>query len=89
MRYYVGITSAGVREVFRTGVRPTTETHGHQYGCVIGPFRTKRGATYMATLGAGNPHCRCVEDAERLASLMETQSILCDDFSRHLARRPS
>jgi hypothetical protein len=67
-RYYVGLTPSN-REVFRSPVAPTDETHGHVYNAVIGPFRTKRGAAWMAdpVKGAGNPHCRCMSDAEYLA----------------------
>lgn len=66
-RPYVGLLHGGGREVFRSVQRPTTELHGDKYGAVIGPFRTRRGAEFMARHGAGNPHCRCVRDAERLS----------------------
>lgn len=35
----------------------------------IGPFRTVRGAAFMAEYGRGNPHVQCVADAERLGRL--------------------
>ena len=66
---YVGIREGAIREVFRSAVDPTFETHGKDYLCTIGPFRTVRGAKFMADYGRGNPHCVCVSDAEQLAKL--------------------
>lgn len=69
-RIYVGIRVGQLNgEVFRSGVEPTAHTHGLEYACTIGPFRTMRGARWMAdpVKGRNNPHCRCVADAERLA----------------------
>jgi len=63
---YVGLVLGGGRVVFRSVETPTWDSHGHLYGAVIGPFRTRRGAGFMSRYGAGNPHCRCVADAERL-----------------------
>jgi hypothetical protein len=37
------------------------------YSYAIGPFRTKRGAKYMAEHGRNNLLCVTVSDAERLA----------------------
>lgn len=54
-------------EVFKAAMIPTFATHGDIYAAVIGPFRTKRGATFMAQYGHANPHCRTVAEAERLA----------------------
>jgi len=68
MSIYVGL-EVGKREVFRASSIPTEQTHGVQYAAVIGPFRTIRGARFMRDHGAGNPHCQCVADAERLARL--------------------
>lgn len=66
-KYHVGVKKGQLREVFRTDLTPTAETHG-QYIYCIGPFRTRRAAEWMAdTRGRNNPHCRCVADAERLA----------------------
>lgn len=65
---YVGLLKdTWKREVFTSFLRPISETHGHLYGAVIGPFRTKRGATFMTLYGRGNPHVQNVADAERLA----------------------
>jgi hypothetical protein len=57
--------------VFRNPTTPTTESHGEKFAAVVGPFRTVRGAAWMAhpTRGTLNPHCRCVGDAERLAKM--------------------
>lgn len=73
MKIYVGIRSdksstgtPNTRVVFRNVLEPTPETHP-QYSAVIGPFRTVRGARFMAQFGANNPHCQTVADAERIA----------------------
>jgi hypothetical protein len=65
-KFYVGCKTVK-REVFKAAETPTPSSHGHLYNAVIGPFRTKRGATFMAERGVNNPHCRCVADAERIA----------------------
>ncbi len=67
MKYLVGC-KAGVRSVFACDYEPSWETHGHLYAAVIGPFKTKRGAEFMAGPGYNNPHCRTVADAERLCT---------------------
>ena len=67
-RQYVGIRiDNGLRERFEYVGTPVRETHGHLYAAVIGPFRTVRGARFMAEHGGGNPHLRHVNDAERIA----------------------
>jgi len=66
MRYYVGLDTTG-REVFRSARTPV-EGIGVSYNAVIGPFRTRRGAEYMARYGEGNPHLQTVADAERIAA---------------------
>lgn len=66
-RFYVGCKGFAPYEVFKADAEPTEKTHGNRYAAVIGPFRTKRGAEFMAKYGKGNPHCQCVADAERLA----------------------
>lgn len=65
-RLYVGVKVDYSREVFSSGKRPTQDAFP-QYLWVIGPFRTKAGARFMAVHGNNNPHCRCVSEAERLA----------------------
>jgi hypothetical protein len=74
-RLYVGLVRDSLQgQVFRTPAVPTPETHGKLYAGVIGPFRTRRGADWMAdpVKGRLNPHCRCVADAERLAKKYQT-----------------
>lgn len=66
-RWYVGVKASGARFPFKAETLPTRETHGAQYVAVIGPFRTKRGATFDAAFGRNNPHIQHVNDAERLA----------------------
>lgn len=55
--------------IFQSPHIPTWTTHGETYAAVIGPFYTKRGALFMATYGRGNPHCRTVNEAERLGRI--------------------
>jgi len=64
---YVGIKKDGTREVFQASQGPTEELYGDLYSAVIGPFRTQRGARFMAEHGANNPHVQTVADAERIA----------------------
>lgn len=66
MRIYVGHTQ-GTLQVFKSENEPTRESHGALYAAVIGPFRTMRGARFMAEHGRGNPHVQTVSDAERIA----------------------
>ena len=68
MKIFVGLKN-GVREVFKSATIPTELSHGHIYNAVIGPFRTIRGARFMALCGANNPHCQDVRNAERIAKL--------------------
>lgn len=65
-RLYVGCKVGQPRKVFRAKEKPTFDSHGHLYNAVIGPFRTKAAAVFMAEHGGGNPHCLCVADAERI-----------------------
>lgn len=67
-RIYVGVSSSK-REVFKCEHTPTEASHGAQYGYVIGPFRTMRGAWHMAVYGENNPHLLTVSDAERYAKI--------------------
>ena len=66
-RWYVGVNRAGYH-TFSCASKPTQQSHGAIYNAVIGPFRTKRGAEYMAKYGKGNPHLQTVDDAERFAA---------------------
>lgn len=75
MRLYVGCVGAD-REVFRSPVTPTRESHGAKYLAVIGPFRTRRAADFMASPGGrNNPHCQSVADAERIASRLGRRNL--------------
>jgi hypothetical protein len=65
-KYYVGISSQKPDwEVFTSVEKPTQEKF--PYNAVIGPFRTRRGAEFMAQHGRNNPHLQTVEDAERIS----------------------
>jgi hypothetical protein len=66
-KFYVGVKSTLSREVFSSLPVPTEETILGRYLYAIGPFRTKRGAEFMAKHGANNPHCVTVQQAEKLA----------------------
>lgn len=70
-KIYVGLRhDTRKREVFRSAVVPTETTHGSVYVYAVGPFRTVRGARYMAMYQDGsNPHLQTVSDAERHAAL--------------------
>lgn len=69
-RFYVGykhqLSAPGPGRfiaLFSLATPPTAETHGAEYTCVTGPFRTKAGAMYMLD----NPLCETVAEAERKA----------------------
>jgi len=66
--YYIGRNHEGRRELFRSTKKPTASSHGDRYMYVVGPFRTKRGATFMLNHGHNNPHCITVSQAEKLAN---------------------
>jgi len=61
-------------QIFRSKEMPTVETHGEHYQAVIGPFRTLAGAQFMCRYGINNPHCQCVEDAEKLAKIYKVET---------------
>ena len=67
MPFYLGKRKRGDLILFRWPTSPTKETHGHLYTAVIGPFKSKVGASYFARYGRNNPHIRTADDAERLA----------------------
>jgi hypothetical protein len=67
-KWYVGHSKAFRTAIaFATATPPQEPTHGSVYSHVTGPFRTKRGAKFMAKYGRNNPHCQTVAQAERLA----------------------
>lgn len=65
-KWYVG-SNDGELYLFKSDTTPTEETHGHLFKAVIGVFKTKRGAVYMAKYGLNNPHLLTVADAEYYA----------------------
>ena len=70
-KVFVGIMAECKRETFYTCDMPTMEKFGVKYLSTIGPFKTVRGARFMAEHGKGNPHCATVDDAERLAKIFQ------------------
>ena len=67
MSIYLGRRRQGDLVQFRSPLVPTRESHGHLFTAVIGPFKTKVGASYFARYGRNNPHIQTADDAERLA----------------------
>lgn len=68
MRWYLGHKD-GRLEIFQAAAIPTFTSHGFVYAAVVGPFRTKRAALYMAQHGRNNPHLLTVNDAERVSKM--------------------
>jgi len=67
-KYYVGTVPGSIYGfVFTSKKTPTFETHGKRFRSVVGAFRTKKGAMFMAENGYSNPHCQTVSQAEKLA----------------------
>jgi hypothetical protein len=64
-KIYVGVGKN--REIFRSATLPVSSEYS-QYGYVIGPFRTLRGAKFMVEHGQSNPHCNTVLAAEKLSA---------------------
>ncbi len=67
MAFYLGRRKQGDLILFRSAQPPTKESHGQRFTSVIGPFKSKVGASYYARYGQGNPRLRNAEDVERLA----------------------
>ena len=67
MAIYLGKRKQGDLVQFRSPTIPTKESHGHLYTAVIGPFKSKVGASYFSRYGRNNPHIRTADDVERLA----------------------
>ncbi len=69
-RYWLGlggkIAGDSSRQLFKAADVPTPGVYS--FAACIGPFRTKRGAIFMRDHGQSNPHCQCVNDAERIAA---------------------
>jgi hypothetical protein len=66
-KIYLGKTKQRRWEIFRHSSDPTDVSHGNRYLYVVGPFRTIKGAEFMAEYGDNNPHCQTVSQAEKLA----------------------
>ena len=67
MAYYLGRRAQGDLILFHAAQTPTKETHGLRFTSVIGPFKSRVGASYYARYGRDDPRIRTAEDAERLA----------------------
>jgi hypothetical protein len=74
-RIYVGYTHNDKREVFKSEIEPTQQTHGDIYFAAWGPFRTMRGANFGASnMARNNPHTLTVSDCERIAKQVSLTS---------------
>ncbi|MBX3038576.1 MAG: hypothetical protein KF758_16820 [Anaerolineales bacterium] len=67
MAFYLGKRSEDDWIQFQSVPIPTKQSHGHLYTSVIGPFKSKVGASYFARYGKNNPKICTAEDVERLA----------------------
>lgn len=67
MAYYLGRRAQGDLILFHAAQTPTKETHGLRFTAVIGPFKSKVGASYYARYGRNDPRIHNAGDAERLA----------------------
>lgn len=68
MAFYLGRRKQGDLILF-SAQPPTKESHGRHFTSVIGPFKSKVGASYYARYGRDNPHIRSTADVEHLARL--------------------
>ena len=75
LKIYVGVKGK-TRKVFRSFTEPTKRMYGDKYNAIIGPFRTLRGAAFMADYGRNNPHIQTVQDAEELAKIQDERKSL-------------
>ncbi|HPO87264.1 MAG TPA: hypothetical protein PLN86_15590 [Candidatus Hydrogenedentes bacterium] len=67
MAYYLGRRAQGDLILFHATQTPTKESHGTRFVSVIGPFKSRVGASYFARYGRDDPRIRTADDAERLA----------------------
>lgn len=67
MAYYLGRRAQGDLILFHSLHVPTKESHGTRFVSVIGPFKSRVGASYFARYGRDDPRIGTAEDAERLA----------------------
>lgn len=64
-RYFVMVNHDNTWKLTKSQCDPQPEECQNFFG----PFRTKRGALFMATEGVGNPLCTSVNDAEILSKV--------------------
>lgn len=74
-KWYVGFRKFYGRVMFQSIVEPTAATHGNLYGFVLGPFRTKRVASYAANLDEGKVLYSKVGEYERAAKIEEEERV--------------
>lgn len=67
MAYYLGRRVQGDLILFHSLHLPTKASHGQRFVSVIGPFKSKVGASYFARYGRDDPRIRTAGDAERVA----------------------
>lgn len=67
-RCFVGVCGPNARQVFMANEEPTALTHP-EYQAVIGPFRTRRGATWAANHPQGFQTVAEAEEKARVAWL--------------------
>jgi len=70
--------------VFKSFRIPTMESHGELFASITGPFKTRRGAEFMARHGINNPCCQTVRQAEHWAK-MEAKEMYANSFSQTTA----
>ena len=69
MAYYLGRRAQGDLILFHAAQTPTKESHAARFVSVIGPFRSRVGASYYARYGQGDARLLTADDVERLARL--------------------
>lgn len=69
MAFYLGRRRQGDWILFYSAQPPTKESHGQRFAAVIGPFKSRVGASYYARYGRGDARLCTADDVERLARL--------------------
>ena len=67
MAFYLGKRKQGDLILFHSAQPPTKESHGQRFTAVIGPFKSRVGASYYARYGQGDARLLTADDVERLA----------------------
>lgn len=67
MPFYLGKRLQGDLVRFYSPTTPTKASHGRLYTSVIGPFKSKVGASYYARYGQNNPALLTPDDVEHAA----------------------